>query len=337
MNATVLIPAYQPDQKLVTLVKELTPHCKVIVVDDGSSAACAPFFDQAGTAGAVVLRHKRNLGKGAALKTGIAYLMKTTCELGAVTADADGQHSVADILRVGEAMEAHPGAVILGGRDFSKMPPRSRAGNTITRFAFRLTSGLSVSDTQTGLRGLPASLFGQLAELDGERYEYEMNMLLALRSWKVEAVEIPIETIYEEGNKSSHFHALRDGLRVFSRVLRYVLSSIVATAADYLFYCLFNLFLHPAWSYAAARVVSGVLNYEMNRRMVFKARSTAGNAIGYTLLTLFSTSVGSLAVTHFIKIGLHEITAKLIIDLAMFFFNYFMQKYVIFRPKKREA
>ncbi len=337
MKATVLIPAYQPDERLAILAESLAPHCRVVVVDDGSSPALAPLFARAEAAGATVLRHEKNRGKGAALKTGIAYLAKAECATGVVTADADGQHSVEDILRVGEAMEAHPGAMILGARDFKQMPPRSRFGNTVTRFAFRMSAGFTVSDTQTGLRGLPASLFPQLLELEGERYEYEMNMLLSLKEWKTEVVELPIQTIYEEGNKSSHFHALRDGLAVFSRVLKYLLSSIVSTAADYILYCLFNLFLHPAWSYAAARVLSGVLNYELNRRVVFKTRGGAGRAMGYTLLSLFSMGVGSLAVTHFTRIGLHEITAKLIIDAAMFFVNYFIQKYVIFRPRKRTA
>ena len=115
----VLIPAYEPGRGLSGLVRRLSEAgLPVVVVNDGSSAAAEPVFQELG--GAVVLRHKKNRGKGRALKTGIAYMAAQGFE-GVVTADADGQHSPEDILRVAEALSASATQLVLGTRDVSRM------------------------------------------------------------------------------------------------------------------------------------------------------------------------------------------------------------------------
>jgi len=327
----VLIPAYEPDMRLLPLVKELTAEFKVVVVDDGSRPACAQTFSLARDAGAVVLKHAFNLGKGAALKTGIRFIEGCGDAKGVITADADGQHSARDIRRIRDEMLFHPDTLFLGVRDLSKMPPRSRFGNTMTLFFFRLLTRIRVSDTQTGLRGLPVSLFTRLLELSGERYEYEMNMLLAIRHWGISYKEIPIETIYIDNNRASHFHALRDGWRVFSRVIKYSLSSLSGTALDYCAYAILLSFLPPAWSYGIAKALSGILNYELNRRFVFHRRHSLKNALGYAALAAFSMMAGSLLVSLLTKNGLNSFIAKVAIDVGLFTFNYLMQRYVIFK------
>ncbi len=111
--------------------------------------------------------HYVNLGKGAALKTGMHYLSNHFKDLsGVVHADADGQHLVIDILRVAEELRAHSAALVLGSRDFPKgVPLRSRLGNIITRYVIRLLLGLKIRDTQTGLRGIPVELFPQILKI----------------------------------------------------------------------------------------------------------------------------------------------------------------------------
>ena len=336
MNINILIPAYEPDEKLTALLEKLLPHYAVTVVDDGSSEHCAPVFSKAEALGAKVLHHEVNRGKGAALKTGVRALMNEGTWDGIVTADADGQHTPEDISRMAAAMEEHPDTLILGGRDFSHMPARSRAGNTISRFFFRLATGLSVSDTQTGLRALPKCLYEKLLTVDGDRYEYEMNMLLALRDWGSKYLEIPIETVYLEGNRSSHFHAVRDGLRVFSRVIKYALSSLTCTLVDYLIYILLLTVLPTGTSYAIARLCSATLNYFVNLKAVFHGKATAYNALGYVLLSAFSLAVGSVVSSLLANAGLGKIIAKMLIDLVMFFFNYVMQNKVIFKKREKE-
>lgn len=333
----LLIPAYEPDERLVPLVRELSAEFQVIVVDDGSSPACGGIFTLAREAGAHVLHHPINLGKGAALKTGLRFIKARGDASGVITADADGQHSHADILRMREAMLAAPHTLFLGGRDFKQMPPRSRFGNTVTRFFFRLFTGIRVSDTQTGLRALPACLFDELLELSGERYEYEMNMLLALKHWDVDYEEIPIETIYIDNNRASHFHALRDGWRVFSRVVKYSLSSLGSTAFDYALYALLRLLLPVTWSYGISKACSAALNFELNSRFVFHRRPSLKNALGYAALTMFSMAAGSFLVHLLSKAGLNDFLAKIAIDLTLFTLNYLVQKYLIFKKPKTSA
>lgn len=306
-------------------------------MDDGSTRpGYAEFFARAAATGAVVLRHGVNLGKGTALKTGLAYLAKLDEAIpGAVSADADGQHAPEDIARIADAMAQRPEALILGARDFSKMPLRSRTGNTIARFVFRSSTGLRITDTQTGLRGLPRSLFPQLTELAGERYEYEMNMLLALPAWKADFFEVKIDTIYIDGNKSTHFHAVRDGLHVFSRVIKYMASSLVSTAVDYALYLLLaTLSLDVALCFALSKSISAVLNYWLNCRAVFRTRPSAASAAAYAALVGFSLLVGSSAVSLLARAGFGNLLAKLIVDLSLFAFNYLIQKHVIFRREK---
>lgn len=330
MPIQILIPAYQPDDKLIKLVRELRMAFPVTVIDDGSGEEYSDLFQQLEEYGATVLHHAQNLGKGAALKTGIQHIMETGNN-SIVTADADGQHTVGDITRVALAMEANFNSLIIGGRDFTGMPARSRFGNTVSRFFFRLCTGLKISDTQTGLRGLPTGLFERLLSLPGDRYEYEMNMLLSIKEWGVSYMELSIETVYIEDNRSSHFHALRDGWRVFSRVIKYALSSVCCTAADYFLYILFLTILPTGWSYFAARVFSASLNYFLNCRVVFQGKVTFANFARYALLAAGSLLVGAIATGVLAEIGLGSILPKLLIDGCLFIFNYLIQKKLVFK------
>lgn len=338
MSIQILIPAYRPDDRLTGLVEELRMVFPVTVVDDGSGEEYAAIFSRLEELGASVLRHEVNRGKGAALKTGIRRIMDEGGSDGVVTADADGQHTVSDVIRVALTLNEHPDALILGGRDFSQMPARSRLGNTVSRFFFRLSTGLRISDTQTGLRGLPACLFGKLAALSGDRYEYEMNMLLALKEWRVPYLEIPISTVYFDGNRSTHFHAVKDGLRVFSRVIRYALSSLLCAAVDYLLYMLFLGFLPTGRSYAAARAFSASLNYLLNCRMVFGGKPALSSFMGYAALAAASLLAGAAATSLLCGLGAGSVAAKLLIDCCLFAINYIIQKKLVFRrPSPNDA
>ena len=213
-DVAILIPAYQPDAKLLELVEALRvgfPH--VVVVDDGS-IGCEEIFAAVRGRVEVLLVHPANRGKGAALKTGLAWIRAHLPEVaGVVTADADGQHRPEDIRRVAEATAARKGGLVLGVRMFEgSVPFRSRWGNGWTRLLFRLLTGLSIRDTQTGLRGIPADLLERVASLSGERYEYETRMLADARHHALPPLQVPIKTVYLEGNRSSHYRPFRDTL-----------------------------------------------------------------------------------------------------------------------------
>lgn len=217
----LVLPAYQPDERLVDVVAEVThaaPDWTVLVVDDGSGSAYTPIFVRAVFMGATVITHSANRGKGAALKTAFAWVERNAPGESVVCADSDGQHLVHDIVRV--ASSVRPGAMVLGGRRFTgRVPLRSRVGNTITRHVFRALSGISVYDTQTGLRAYPFELLPWLRTVPGDRFEYEFQALLRAPQAGVGIVEVEIMTVYGSEPRSSHFRSVRDSWRIYAPLL----------------------------------------------------------------------------------------------------------------------
>lgn len=223
MDTIVLIPAYQPDEKLIATVKALSEHqMTVLVVDDGSSNEYDRIFIEAGKYARVV-RYLVNRGKGFAIKQGIRCIRK--CFPNAkylITADADGQHATADILRLVHRLHTSTDRFVIGSRQFvGNVPFRSRFGNSVTRKVYSLVSGVNVRDTQTGLRGFDSSLFDWLIKIPGERYEYEMNMLMTAARDGIMINEMTIETIYEHDNNSSHFDPIKDSVKIYKEIIKF--------------------------------------------------------------------------------------------------------------------
>jgi len=218
----VVIPAYEPEDSLVGLISSLQPDfARIVVVDDGSKRADAVFARVAEMEGVTLLRHAVNRGKGAALKTAFAAIMKDFPDAaGVVTADADGQHLPADIASVAKSTLDHPDRFTLGVRAFDgDVPLRSRFGNAWSRWFFFLLTGTMVYDTQTGLRGIPSKFLPELCDMPGDRYEYESSMLVAAARMKEKPVQVRIKTVYLEGNRTSHFNPIRDSIRTQSALL----------------------------------------------------------------------------------------------------------------------
>ena len=236
-RAVVLIPAYKPDERLIDLTRELIDNkLDVLLVDDGGQEAFKHIFEKCRELGADVAVHAVNMGKGRALKTGInAAMLKWPDMAGIVTADADGQHTPKDILRLIDALHAHPDKLVLGSRAFTgNVPFKSLWGNRITRFVYALASGVKVGDTQTGLRALPASSLPAMARIDGERYEYEMNVLLKLRDMGLGVFEVPIETIYINDNAGSHFNPVRDAIKIYMVIFKHLFSYIFSSGLSFI-------------------------------------------------------------------------------------------------------
>ena len=202
----------------------------------------------------------------------------------------------------------------------------------MTRTVFRFATGMKIMDTQTGLRGMPKRLFGQLMALKGERYEYEMNMLLNLQRWGVDYIEVPIQTVYIEDNASSHFHPLRDSWRIYGKILKFCASSLISFLVDYGGYALLSTALHmePWLSYVAARVVSSYVNYSINRHIVFGV-GKKNSILKYYALALCVMAVGSLSVDLLSSIGINHIIAKFMIDAPLFVINFIIQRKYVFK------
>ncbi len=228
----VLIPAYEPDEQLVELVRSiraLRSSQQILVVDDGSGPEYREVFRACCDAGCELVTHPVNRGKGAALKTGFAHIAQDHPDHEVVCADCDGQHTTTDILKVADAVAGRRDTIVLGARSLGPdVPLRSRFGNAVTRVVFRRITGIRIHDTQTGLRGYPASMLVWLQSLKGERFEYELETLLQARRAGFLCHEVPIATVYLTGDHASHFRPVIDSIRVYAPFFRFATSSLAA-------------------------------------------------------------------------------------------------------------
>ncbi len=348
----VLIPAYEPDARLVDVVQEVraaAPEASVLVVDDGSGSEYAVVFDVVRAAGAEVIGYAVNRGKGHALKTGFAQVLERHPGEVVVCADSDGQHRTADILRVaaaaasaGEPDTSSGSVMVIGGRRFTgRVPLRSRLGNTVARGTFRMASGLEVGDTQTGLRGYPPGMLPWLLEVKGERFEYELNALLGAGAAGYGIRELPIETVYLDHNASSHFRPVRDSLRVMRPFLRYAASSLAAFLIDaILLVVLFSATGSLLLSVVGARLASAAVNFVVNRQLVFRARRrrpVARDALRYAALAvvLLSASYGLLDLAT--GIGMPLLPAKCATDSLLYVAGFLIQRRFVFTRRPDAA
>jgi len=341
----IVIPSLNPDEKFLRLLDSLLAagFRRILVVNDGSREDCTAYFSAAREKGAVVLSHAVNQGKGRALKTAFHYLLNTFGDdVFAVCADGDGQHTAGDIRAVEAALSARPEALVLGCRDFSQksVPFKSRWGNRITRGAFHLLCGVRVSDTQTGLRGLSGKSMRAFLSTEGERFEYEMNMLMEAKQKDIPLAEVPIATIYIEENRSSHFHPLRDSLRICRVFAAFLASSLLASGLDLLLFWGFTWifsFLAQRWeillSTFLARAVSSLVNYGVNKSRVFHAKAR-GALWKYYLLCVVQLlcSAGLVDLLCGLTHG-PEVLLKIPVDLVLFLLSFQIQRIWVFREK----
>ena len=339
----VLIPARGPGMQLLTLLGELVAagFGAVIVLDDGSPSSCAEIFDAAAQiAGVHVLRHAVNLGKGRALKTGINYFLNELPEFTAlVTADADGQHTSTDIVRVALALPAAHGQAVLGSRQFVRdIPLRSKIGNLLTRQVFRLATGAKLVDTQSGLRTFPRAMLAELLVLDGERYEYEMTVLAYLCREGRRPLEVPIETVYIDGNQSSHFDPIRDSMRIYFVLLRFFTSSLVASGIDFAGFSISFALTHNVLTGIVVGRLSSLANFALNKRFVFHSGVPLPRALlRYYLLVLAvaAVSYGSIrGLTSYL--GWNVFATKLAVDSLLSLASFSIQRTLVFPVPEKD-
>lgn len=336
---TILIPAYEPNMRLIKLVGELKSVCSynIVIIDDGSGEAFRNIFETASDMGCKVLVHEINRGKGGALKTGFNYIRERKEQDGVVCADCDGQHLPQDIIKIAESINQHRNSIILGTRRFvGEVPIRSSLGNAITKGVFAFSTGLKICDTQTGLRGFSSDMVPWLCEVPGERFEYEMNMLLEAGARGYGFHEIDIDTVYLEKNKSSHFHPLKDSFRVYLPFLKFSMSSILSGIIDFVLLGILqlitsNLFL----SVVGARTLSAVFNYTLNRFYVFskfKGSSIKKSLPRYFLIVVIVMLANySVIHTYYTIIGLSLFFAKIFTEITIFLFSFWSQRKFVFK------
>ena len=352
----VIIPSLDPDEKLMRTVEglEAVGFNDILIVDDGSKPENARFFpDETEHPSCTVLHHRRNRGKGAALKTAFRYILNNRPDVtGVVTADGDGQHAPEDVLACAEMMQSEC-KVVLGCRNFGSknVPARSRFGNRMTSFVLKLFCGIRLSDTQTGLRAIPRSYLARLKEVRGERFEYETNMLICFKQEGIPFVEQRIRTVYIEENKSSHFRPFADSVRIYRFIFAYCFSSLGSALVDEGVFYLLSLFVNfggltKLFNVAAARLVSSLFNFTINRTKVFSGRETVERSLAkYYALAIPQMLVSTLllyVVTWLLGLtGLNlgaglTTVIKAVIDTVLFFVSFRIQQQWVFNKSKEE-
>ena len=355
-QAVILIPSLEPDERLPAYIRKLKEggFAHIVVVDDGSSEAYKPIFDEVDAVeDTVVLRHEVNKGKGVALKTGYKYIMENMPDItGVITADADGQHTVEDCLHLAEQLEKGEKALYLGSRDFNQenVPPKSRSGNKITTAVFKLLYGQYLPDTQTGLRAFRKEELPFMYEVEGERYEYEMKVLIACSRARIPMIPITIETIYENDNKGTHFHPVRDSFRVYKVILgsfiKFMSVSLICFLIDQILALVLRKWILPPMGLArgtmmnlqvsgwGARLISSVINFVLNKNLVFKMKGKAGKpALRYALLCVAIITISNAGVWLLGRIGMADWLAKILMDTTLYFASYRFQERWVFKEE----
>lgn len=354
----ILIPAYKPDQSLVRLARALRaqdPAAEILVIDDGSGSIYAPIFTELRIDGVTVQTHPANKGKGAALRTGIAWAKANRPGEVIVTADADGQHLPRDIFRVGVRTEtaavAGQRSIILGvrtkpdlnaGEEGTRVPLRSKIGNSATVGFFALATGARVADTQTGLRGFTPQILDWLLQIPGDKYEYEFSMLLRATRADVELVQVPIVKVYEPGNPTSHFRPLQDSALIYAPLLAFLASSfLTGFLVDAI--ALFVLVGMGAPLLAAvvgARIISALTNFTVNRMLMHDggARPSASSSlVRYTVLAArIPTASQCGSDGRFDGLGASLLVAKILTELILIPVSFAVQRRWVFLPTQRQ-
>lgn len=362
---SVVLPSLDPDEKLAAVIDGLLEYgfTDIILVNDGSKQENLHYFlEQAEKHPEIhLLHHEVNKGKGAALKNAFTWFLENRPDgFGVVTVDGDNQHHPEDTRRCCEHM-LETGRVVLGCRDFTlpHVPSRSRFGNHTTSAIFKIFVGMTISDTQTGLRAIPRPALEILNQVAGDRFEYETNMLLAMKEKAIDFDEVKIRTVYIEENKSSHFRVIHDSWRIYKLILkhffRYTASSLTSAVVDTAGFSLLSWALSglldgltlTGAATVIARIVSSLLNFFMNKKLVFRTNTSTGKAmlryymlaipqmIAQALLTqgvyrLFSISESA----HVLRTVIYAVVMT-----VLFVLSYMIQQRWVFAPttKNREV
>ena len=352
-DVTIVIPALNPDEKMLQFLSDLRKRGfeKIIIVNDGSRKDTLWIFEEANTQfGCTILNHYVNLGQGRAYKTAFNYYLGSQIgggesesqSIGIIQCDCDGQHSADDVVKCAELMHSNPEKFIIGVRDFSdkSIPFRSRFGNHCTSVIFKIFCGLDLKDTQTGLKGIPNSMLTFLIETSGERFEYASSVLLEAKSKGVEFVQFPIETIYINGNETSHFNPIIDSIRIYSLILRYMLSSLTGFVMDIVIYSILiglleNVFpdYYIVISTYISRIFLSICIFLINKKIVFhNSSSLIPTAIKFFVLCLSQATVSGLTVRFLVGIfGGGKIIIKIFVDTLLFFVSFQIQDRWVFK------
>jgi putative flippase GtrA len=255
--------------------------------------------------------------------------------------DADGQHSPDDALALAEALRRDRQTLLIGGRKFdAKVPLRSRFGNELTALIGKVFLGLTVSDTQSGMRGIPIQHVPALLGIRYDRFEFAIGLLIQCRRCRIPVRETPIQTIYIAGNASSHFNPLLDSMRIYFVLSRYIFATFAVVAVDYaIFIAAFPLTGSVVASTYAGRCVALFVQYFAGKNWVFYSKDSMTRSFPrYVLLVAVSGFISAALIRTLTEwTGIGVVLAKVVAELVLFPFNFTVQKELVFPSADREA
>ena len=227
------------------------------------------------------------------------------------------------------------------------VPEKSSFGNKITSSVFKILYGIKITDTQTGLRGIPLKLVEEFQKIQGNRYEYETNMLIYCIKEQIEMIEEPITTVYIDKNVNSNFRPVKDSIMIYGRILnsflKYSTISILSFILDIVIFKVFLMIVKLNIEQAKliiiatvfARIISSLFNYILNKKVTFKSKEKViRTLVKYYILCVTQMIIsGLLVATIYSVTGWTEVGIKLIIDTILFVVNYRIQKIWVFNTK----
>ncbi len=357
------MPTLNPSEKIFGVVEAVSAlgFDDIIIVNDGSKPEKEPIFQRLReNPCCTVLVHEVNRGKGRGLKTAFEYFLSRPDKdeyAGVVTIDDDGQHTPQDIKRCAEMMLERK-SVVLGVRDFDSkdVPFKSRFGNKLTALVFSAGIGMKISDTQTGLRAIPGEFLHIFLKTEGERFEYETNMLLDIKRNSLPLDECKIETVYDDNNSGTHFRPIVDSFKIYSRILKYAAGSIFSFVIDIGLFNIFMLCLPAVFSMTLgavtlsstciARVFSSAFNFLYNRGVVFKHSDGSKGSLAKSAVKYYALCICQMLLSAFLVSGILGIfggesavavapwfatLVKIVVDCVLFCASYFVQKKWVYR------
>lgn len=352
----VIVPSYHPTDALVELTHTICAlGYRLIVVDDGGGDADSAVYDALDPR-TVILHHAVNRGKGAALKTGLAYVrsqLLSPTEGGDSSSvsptdtvafmDADGQESPEDLEAVLTAARS-PMARYKLSIGVCAMEKKKyllpRIGHAITCGVFHLLVGAKLSHAFTCLRACPTAYIDKLLEIEGDRYEYEINVMAYFARHEAGFCEVPIRD--GEIRPQKNFRMIRDSLRVVGSLIRFMGSSLSSYLVEYTCFCLLSFLfgkqfpmIGDLFANICARIIGGTVNYLINCFIVFRRRPSWQSASQFALLNVVTLSLNSGALYLWKLTPFPVQICKLLADTSMFIVNYLIQRKFIFRKKKK--
>lgn len=338
----LIIPSYEPTDKLIRLVEDLKKNfVHIIVIDDGSGDKYKNIYISLEKMECIILKHTINMGKGRALKTAFNYYLtelEKEC-LGVITLDSDGQHLPEDVDKIAKKLKENPDKLVMGTRNFKLdlVPLKSRIGNLLTVKIMKFLCNIKTKDTQTGLRALGNKNIQKILGIEGERFEYETNVLLELNNLDIETIDEEIETIYYEENKGTHFNPIKDSLKIYKIILKFIFSGATSAVFDiFIFWFLQKMDMGIFVSNLCARFISSVLNFTLNKKLVFNSnKNLKSQLFSYYSLVLIMGLFSSTLIKYISYIGeiKNLVLIKLFVEVFLFFISFSIQNKFIFKKR----